>query len=103
MKSSTALKWVTGGLEAFLAIPILGGSIVIGFGYAPLGIMLILHIVTLLFSIREGQKFHGSVWGIVTSCLAWIFLLGWLLHTITAILLFIDAFSSGKNEREFVS
>ncbi|QFT88453.1 hypothetical protein FIU87_07340 [Bacillus sp. THAF10] len=101
MKASTTLKWITGGLEGFLAIPVIGGLVVMGTGYAPLGIMLILHIITLLLSIKEGQKYHGSIWGIVTSFLAWVFLLGWALHTVTAIILLIDAFSSGGKEKEY--
>ncbi|WP_223700625.1 hypothetical protein [Sutcliffiella deserti] len=98
MKISTTLKWVTGGLEAFLAIPIIGGTTVISLLYAPLGIILVLHIITLVFSVQEGEKKHGSIWGIVTSCLAWIPFLGWALHTVTAILLMIDAYGSGREK-----
>jgi len=99
VKPSTTLKWVTGGMEAFLAIPVLGGLTVMGFGYSPLGLMLILHIITLVFSAKEGQKFHGSIWGIVASCLGWVPFVGWALHTITAIILMIDAFASGRKEK----
>jgi len=99
VKAATTLKWVTGGMEAFLAIPFLGGLTVMGLGYSPLTLMLILHIITLIFSVREGQKFHGSILGIIASCLGWVFLLGWLLHTITAIILIFDAFSSGRKEK----
>jgi predicted branched-subunit amino acid permease len=99
MKVSTTLKWVTGGLEGFLAIPIIGGTTVITLGYTPLGVLLILHIITLVFSVREIEKYHGSIWGIVTSCLAWIPFLGWFLHTITAIILMVDAYAAGKREK----
>ncbi|WP_078381352.1 hypothetical protein [Sutcliffiella halmapala] len=101
MKVSTTLKWVTGGLEAFLAIPIIGGITVLSLAYAPLGILLVLHIITLVFSVQDGEKKHGSIWGIVTSCLAWIPILGWALHTVTAILLMIDAYGAGKKESEY--
>ncbi|MCM3616787.1 hypothetical protein M3936_04240 [Sutcliffiella horikoshii] len=99
MQASTTLKWITGGMEAFLAIPFLGGLTVMGFGYSPLTLMLILHIITLVFSVKEGQKFHCSIWGIVASCLGWVIFLGWFLHTITAIVLIIDAFASGRREK----
>lgn len=100
MKISTILKWVTGGLEAFLAIPVIGGLTVVSFLYAPLGILLVLHIVTLVFSSQEGEKKHGSIWGIITSCLGWVPILGWALHTVTAILLMVDAYGAGKREKE---
>jgi len=90
--TSTTLKWVTGGLEAFLGIPILGGAIVIGFGWTPLLVMLILHIVTLVFSANEFQNKHGSILGIITSLLAWIPIIGMFLHMITGLLLLIDAY-----------
>lgn len=91
MKTSRILKWVTGGLEALLGIPIIGGSIVIGFLWTPLVLMLILHIVALVFSVRENEKRHGNILGIVTSCLAWIPFLGMIMHIVTAIVLMIDA------------
>lgn len=94
MGTSTTLKWVTGGLEAFLGIPILGGSIVIGFGWTPLLIMLVLHIVTLVFSVNHYQNKHGSILGIITSLLAWIPFVGMILHMITGVVLLIDAYRS---------
>jgi predicted branched-subunit amino acid permease len=95
LKTSRILKWVTGGLEALLGIPIIGGSIVIGFLWTPLLFMLILHIVALVFSAKENEKRHGNILGIVTSCLAWIPFLGMVMHIVTAIVLMIDA---AKNE-----
>lgn len=91
---STILKWITGSLEAFWGIPILGGTIIFSMAWAPLGIMFVLHIITLIFSIMEKRSFHGSVLGIITSCLGWIPFLGMALHIITAILLLIDGFRS---------
>ncbi|MFS0638856.1 hypothetical protein AB1K84_23470 [Mesobacillus foraminis] len=91
MNVSTVLKWVTGGLEAFLGIPVLGGAIVLGYAWTPLFLMLILHIVTLIFSMREFQNKHASILGIITSIVAWIPFVGMIMHIITAIVLFIDA------------
>ncbi|WP_141431965.1 hypothetical protein [Bacillus sp. 03113] len=97
MKISTILKWVTGGLEAILGIPVLGGAIVLSLLWTPLGLMLILHIATLVFSSKENEKLHGSILGIVTSILGWIPFVGMILHIISAILLMVDAYKS-KNE-----
>lgn len=89
------LKWVTGGLEAFLGIPILGGTIVIGFLWTPLIFMLAFHIVALVFSSKEDKKKTGHILGIVTSAVGWIPGVGMIMHIISAIFLMIEA---GKNE-----
>ncbi|MFC4076171.1 hypothetical protein [Salinithrix halophila] len=91
MSSVRLMKWITGGLEGVLAIPVLGGLIVISMGYVPLGLMLILHIVTLVLCIKSQAPKYGSILGIVTSLLAWIPFLGWIMHVVTAILLMVDA------------
>ncbi|MFC0299811.1 hypothetical protein ACFFIS_03085 [Virgibacillus soli] len=59
MKSSTVLKWISGGLEAFWGFPIIGGTFVIGLAYTPLMLMFILHIITLIFSLIQDKK---SAW-----------------------------------------
>ena len=91
MSSSRILKWVSGGLEAILGIPVLGASIILGLFWVPLGIMLILHIVTLILTKEDGGESTGSILGIVTSCLGWIPFLGMILHILSAIFLMIDA------------
>lgn len=98
MKVSTILKWVTGGLEAFLGIPIIGGSIVLAYLWTPLMLMGILHIITLVFSLRDNESKHGSILGIVTSAIAWIPFVGMVMHIITAILLMVDAAKANKAE-----
>lgn len=100
MKVSTIFKWITGGLEAFLGIPILGATIILGLYWLPLAFMLVLHIVTLVFCITEKQKMHGSILGIVTSCLAWIPFLGMIMHIITGVLLMVDAYNTQKRNSE---
>lgn len=94
---SRILKWVTGGMEAVLAVPILGATIVIGFLWVPLAIMLALHIVTLVLTKKDGGSTTGSILGIVTSCIAWIPFVGMIMHTLTAIFLMLDA---AKTDRE---
>ncbi|MGY3716962.1 hypothetical protein ACWE42_15720 [Sutcliffiella cohnii] len=95
MSASRILKWVTGGLEAFLGIPIIGGTFVLSFLWTPLAVMLALHITTLVIGNKEGKSSSGSVLGIVTSCIAWIPIVGMIMHIITAIILMLDA---SKNE-----
>lgn len=91
MSSSRTMKWITGGLEALLAIPFLGGTIVIGFSYTPLLVMLILHVITLVMTLKQNGKIYGSVLGIITSLVGWIPFLGWTMHVITAVFLIISA------------
>ncbi|GAA0323009.1 hypothetical protein GCM10008967_11920 [Bacillus carboniphilus] len=94
MKTSTILKWITGGLEALLGIPFLGGLLILSLAWTPLYILLALHIITLIFSIRENQNKHGSILGIITSCIGWIPFVGMVMHIITAVFLLIDAHKS---------
>ncbi|MFT4414472.1 hypothetical protein ACLM5H_11490 [Fredinandcohnia humi] len=91
MSVSRILKWVSGGLEAILGIPILGGSIVLGFFWVPLGIMLVLHIITLVLTKKDGGATTGSILGIVTSCIGWIPIVGMIMHILSAIFLMLDA------------
>ncbi|WP_156288518.1 hypothetical protein [Oceanobacillus salinisoli] len=102
MKISTILKWVSGGLEAFWGIPIIGGTIILAYAWMPLMVMLILHIVTLVFSVREREKFHGSILGIITSTIGWIPIVGMIMHIITAVFLLIDAYHSKKSNQDVI-
>lgn len=102
MSSSKVLKWVTGGLEAILGIPILGATIVLSFLWIPLFVMLILHIITLVITNKEGGSTTGSILGIVTSCIAWIPFVGMIMHILTAIFLMIDASKTDSKENQFV-
>lgn len=90
MKSST-WKWITGGLEAFLGFPLIGGLVIMSTAYVPLAIMLILHIITLIVSSQEKTGKSGSIMGIVTSFVSIIPFLGMCLHIATAIVLFVSA------------
>ena len=53
MNYSTGMKWITAIAEGFLAIPIIGGALVIRTGYSALGVMFVLHAITLILSIRD--------------------------------------------------
>lgn len=98
MSVSRILKWVTGGFEAILGIPLIGGAIVIGSYYSVLPIMLALHIITLVLTKRAGGHSTGSVLGIVTSCVAWIPFVGMVMHILTAIFLMIGGATKDGQE-----
>ncbi|NHN31916.1 hypothetical protein [Paenibacillus agricola] len=96
MSNSKVLKWVTGGLELFLAIPVLGGFVVLGTSYLALVVMFALHIITLVLSSQNKEPIYGSVVGIVTSLLAWIPFVGWILHLTSGVLLMATAAQKPK-------
>lgn len=100
MSGSRIMKWVTGALELVLAIPIIGGAIVISSYYSVLGVMLILHIVTLVLSASNREPKYGSILGIITSLLAWVPFLGWILHLLTAIFLMVTAAQKNRNQNQ---
>lgn len=91
MSVSRIMKWVTGALEALLGIPFVGGAIVISLLWTPLILMLVLHIITLVLTKKDGGLARGSILGIITSCIGWIPFVGMVMHIITAIFLMIDA------------
>jgi len=91
------LKWISGGLEALLGIPIIGGSIVLGFAWTPLFIMLVFHIVVLILAKNVGVKANGNILGIITSAIGWIPILGMIMHILSAIFILLDAASKDEN------
>jgi hypothetical protein len=101
MSPSRILKWLTGALEAILGIPVLGATIVVGLLWIPLAIMLVLHIITLVLTKKDGGASVGSILGIITSCVAWIPFVGMILHILSAIFLMIDA--SKKDQKSAVN
>jgi len=96
MSVSKVLKWVTGGLEALLGIPVIGGAIIISLAWTPLVVMLVLHIVTLVFTNKDRGASTGSILGIVTSCIGWIPFVGMIMHILSAIFLMVNAVAPNK-------
>src|SRR5699024_2911266 len=97
MSPSKILKWITGGAEAFLGIPFIGGIFIISQEWTPLLVMLILHIKRILVTYKDCGATGGSILGIITSCVAWIPFVGMVMHIITAIVLFITALMPNSN------
>lgn len=98
MSASRVLKWVTGGMEAFLGIPFIGGAFILGNYYLPLFVMLAMHIITLVLTKRDGGQSTGSILGIVTSCIGWIPFVGMIMHILSAIFLMINAAAPDKKD-----
>lgn len=91
MSLSRIMKWVTGGSEAFLGIPLIGGSFILSTSWGALLVMFILHTVTLFIARNEKGNITGSILGMVTSFIGVIPVVGMIMHIITAIVLLIDA------------
>jgi hypothetical protein len=98
LKTSTLLKWITGGLELLLGIPILGALVIISSSWTALWVMLAFHIVTLVFSARENTKIHGSILGIIASIAGIIPIVGMIMHLITGGMLLADASQAEKTD-----
>lgn len=86
-----SLKWFSFGYETFLAIPFVGGMIILAYEWIPLGIALILHLVTLIFSIKTRHGKIGSILGIITSIIGLVPFVGWVMHVATAITLLVSS------------
>ncbi|MYL71533.1 hypothetical protein GLW00_11750 [Halobacillus litoralis] len=91
MKLSTLLKWLTGGCEAFLAIPIAGGAFIFSNAWMPLLFMFVFHLITLVVAARDKRSYAGNILGMITSAIGAIPFIGWVMHTVTAIVLLIEA------------
>lgn len=89
MSKSRIMKLITAILEGILALPILGGAIVVATSYWALIVMLVLHVITLILTRKDNGFSAGSILGIITSLIAWIPVIGWLMHLVTAIFLVI--------------
>jgi hypothetical protein len=89
-------KWGTLLYEAFLALPLIGGFFILANGWVPLSIAFLLHAVAVVILQRERQPFIGNVLGIITSIIAFIPILGWIMHGVTAFVLLVEAVSSSR-------
>ncbi|MGG1639405.1 hypothetical protein BK120_33325 [Paenibacillus sp. FSL A5-0031] len=99
MKAAGTLLLVTAIIEGILGIPLLGGTLVMLSGYTLLFATLILHIVTLVLCSQHNKPVVGSILGIITSVLAWIPILGMIMHLTTALFLFIGV--SKNNQQNY--
>ncbi|HWL24472.1 MAG TPA: hypothetical protein VNR38_12095 [Ureibacillus sp.] len=98
MKWSSFAKGITGTFEAVLAIPFFGGLLIILSAWQLLTLALILHIVTAAIAIANRRSVAPSILGVVTSLIAFIPIVGWFFHFITAICLYISAYNDARQE-----
>ena len=99
MKSTIKVtKWVAGGIEALLGIPVLGASIILSLAWTPLISILAFHIVNLVLSKKENLPITGSILGIVGNAIGWIPFVGMIMHILTAIFVMIEAAKTEVDE-----
>lgn len=71
--------------QAVLAIPFLGGSIVLFSGWGALGLGFVIHAIVFILALKMGGAKIASIIGMITSIVAVIPGVGWLMHLITTI------------------
>ncbi|MFD2760958.1 hypothetical protein [Lentibacillus juripiscarius] len=91
MSLSRIMKFITGGSEAFLGIPFVGGAFVLSTSWGALFVMFIAHLVTLIIARKANGSMAGSILGMITSFVGVIPVVGMTMHIITAIILLVDA------------
>ncbi|WP_235427154.1 hypothetical protein [Cohnella kolymensis] len=75
-----------------MAIPLLGGAIILANGWTPLLITGILHAAAIVFLLMSKRMvITGNLVGLASALLGVIPFVGWLLHLVAAIILFIEA------------
>ncbi|PJK17124.1 hypothetical protein CQS04_08220 [Chryseomicrobium excrementi] len=71
--------------QAVLAIPFVGGSIVLSTGWGALGLGFVIHAIVFILALKSNGAKVASIIGMVTNALAWIPLFGWFMHLVTAV------------------
>ncbi|MNO91270.1 hypothetical protein D3C76_828100 [compost metagenome] len=89
--TSKLLKWITFAMEAFFAIPLIGGTFILSFGWLPLVFALLLHVLAIMSLYKDRSSIIGNGLGVITSLVGVIPVVGWFMHAITAIVLLIEA------------
>ncbi|WCF11496.1 hypothetical protein NDS46_31560 (plasmid) [Paenibacillus thiaminolyticus] len=98
MSAAKMLKWGLFGYEAFLAIPLIGGTFIVANGWIPLWIAFFLHVAGFFFSKQAKMSAVGNGFGIVTSIIGFIPFVGWFFHAITAITLLVEGLSAENKQ-----
>jgi len=80
-------------LETIFAIPVLGMVFIVGLVWIPLAIALVGHIIALVFSVKYQTKKTAPIMGIIAATVGLIPIVGWILHILTAIFYYMEAFS----------
>jgi uncharacterized membrane protein YhaH (DUF805 family) len=99
---SRILKWVSGGFEAFLGIPFLGGTFILASGWAPLQFMFFFHLTAMIVCAVQKQRMHGSILGMITSVVGLIPVVGMMMHILTAFVLIVDAVRGDRKKNDHI-
>lgn len=83
--------------EFVLAIPIIGGLIVVGSSYGTIGVALVIHGIILACRIATKDAKIVPILALIGTCLTWIPFVGWFIHAAIGIGYFIDLFFGRKN------
>ena len=83
------LKLAGAIIETVFAIPLLGVLIITGLFWMPMILAFAYHIITLILS---KDKKTGPIMGILANSVGFIPFVGWVLHILAAIFLWIEAF-----------
>jgi hypothetical protein len=94
-------KWGTFAYEAFLALPFIGGAFVVAHAWAPLGVAFLLHAIAVIILLRERGPVIGNAVGIVTSVVALIPFVGWIMHAITAVILLVEGLTTSRRNTRY--
>lgn len=97
--TSKLLKWITFAIEAFFAIPLVGGGFILSYGWTPLFVALILHVIAIVSLLKDRGSIIGNGLGIIASLVGVVPILGWIMHAVTAIVLFIEALTLRSKPR----
>jgi hypothetical protein len=93
---SKPYKLILAIFELLLAIPFLGAILVISHKWTPLLVLFVLHAIGIFLAFGEHKRKGCHILGMVTNALAWIPILGMLLHAITGIALLFDFFTESR-------
>lgn len=73
-------KIIIGLVELFFGIPFIGGAIIIGNGWAPLGGLIFFHFIGLVLSFVAVKAKSGSIFGMIGNIIAFIPVVGMIMH-----------------------
>jgi hypothetical protein len=73
-------KTILGLAELFFGIPFLGGAIILAHAWVPLGVLIVLHFIGLVFSFFINKAKSGSLFGIIGNIIAFIPVIGMIMH-----------------------
>nr|WP_279401853.1 hypothetical protein [Piscibacillus salipiscarius] len=93
------LKLIASGIEFFLGIPFVGGAFIFANAWGPLLLMFLFYLAILLLSIKYGYAKWGAITGMVVSIVAFIPVVGMILHWVAFFALLFDGIMNYKQAK----